>query len=83
MSDDVLLGVIWSVMSAIGLAGAGLGWWYGTVTFYRRGIGEAYIPMEMRRGRRVKRHLERVFWTLLGAAGGLLVSLMLVIGLAR
>ena len=83
MSDNVLLGVIWSVMGALGLAGAALGWWYGTVSFYRRAIGEAYVPIEMRRGQRMRRHLERVFWTLFGAAGGVLVSVVAIIGLAR
>jgi len=83
MSNNLTVIIVWSLIVGLSLAGAGFGWWYGTVTFYLRDIGVVYFPGEMRRSRRVRRHLARVFWTLLGAVGGLLVAVMLLMGLAR
>ena len=83
MSKNLTVIVIWSLMVGLSLAGAGFGWWYGTVSFYLRDVGVVYFPGEMSRSRRVKRHLARVFWTVLGAAGGALVAMGLLLGLAR
>lgn len=76
MSNLVLL--IWGLFGALVLVGAGLGWWYGTSTFYLRDIGEEYMPTVIGRGRRVRRHVRRVSLTIIGAAGGAVAAFALV-----
>jgi hypothetical protein len=73
-----LVFVIWGLIGALVLGGTGLGWWYGTATFYLRDIGEEYMPTAIGRGRRVRRHVRRIGLTLLGAAGGAVAAFVLV-----
>lgn len=81
--NSFLILIIWGLLGALVLAGAGLGWWYGTATFYRREIGDDYALRDISRGRRVRRSLRRIGLTLSGAAGGMLAGYVLVIALAR
>lgn len=76
MSSLVL--IIWGLIGALVLAGTGLGWWYGTSTFYLRDIGEEYMPAAIGRGRRVRRHVRRIGLTIVGAAGGAVAAFFLV-----
>ncbi|CAN0430940.1 unnamed protein product, partial [Phaeothamnion confervicola] len=71
------------LLGALVLAGAGLGWWYGTTTFYRREIGDEYALRDISRGRRVRRSMRRIGLTLFGAAGGALAGYVFVMALAR
>ena len=73
-----LVFVIWGLIGALVLGGTGLGWWYGTSTFYLRNIGEEYMPTAMGRGRRVRRHLRRIGLTVMGALGGAVAAFVLV-----
>jgi hypothetical protein len=70
--------IVLGLMGLLSILGAGLGWWYGTSTFYvRTALGDTReLPMSGRR--RVKRHARRVLLTVAGAAGG---ALLPVVGL--
>lgn len=81
--NSFLVIFIWGLLGALVLAGAGLGWWYGTATFYRREIGDEYVPRNISRGRRVRRSVRRIGLTLFGAAGGMLAGYIFVMALAR
>jgi hypothetical protein len=83
MSNNLTVIIVWSLMVGLSLVGAGFGWWYGTVSFYFREVGAVYFPGEMGWSRRVKRHLARVFWTVMGAVGGALVAMGLLMAFAR
>ena len=78
-----LVFVIWGLIGALVLGGTGLGWWYGTSTFYLRDIGEEYMPAAIGRGRRVRRHMRRIGLTVLGAAGGAVMAFVLVMLLGQ
>ncbi len=78
-----LVFVIWGLIGALVLVGTGLGWWYGTATFYLRDIGEEYMPTAIGRGRRVRRHVRRVGLTLFGAVGGAVAAFVLVMLLGQ
>ncbi len=73
-----LVFIIWGLFAALVLMGAGLGWWYGTATFYLRDIGEEYMPRAIDPGRRVRRHVRRIGLTIIGAAGGAVAAFALV-----
>ncbi|MSP74611.1 MAG: hypothetical protein EXR12_00605 [Rhodospirillaceae bacterium] len=73
-----LVFIIWGLFGTLVLMGAGLGWWYGTATFYLRDIGEEYMPRAIGRGRRVRRHVRRIGLTIIGAAGGAVAAFALV-----
>ncbi|MDP1841748.1 MAG: hypothetical protein Q8N31_18925 [Reyranella sp.] len=81
--NSFLILIIWGLLGALVLAGAGLGWWYGTATFYRREIGEDYVLRDISRGRRMRRSVRRIGLTLFGAAGGALAGYILVVVLAQ
>lgn len=81
--NSFLILIIWGLLGALVLAGAGLGWWYGTTTFYRREVGDEYALRDISRGRRVRRSLRRIGLTLSGAAAGMLAGYVLVTTLAR
>ena len=78
-----LVFVIWGLIGALVLGGTGLGWWYGTSTFYLRDIGEEYMPAAIGQGRRVRRHVRRIGLTVLGAAGGAVMAFVLVMLLGQ
>lgn len=78
-----LVFVIWGLIGTLVLGGTGLGWWYGTSTFYLRDIGEEYMPAAIGRGRRVRRHVRRIGLTVLGAAGGAVAAFVLVMLLGQ
>ena len=73
-----LIFIIWGLIGALVLGGTGLGWWYGTSTFYLREIGEEYMPAAIGRGRRVRRHVRRIGLAVLGAMGGAVAAFALV-----
>ena len=75
--------IVLGLMALLGLVGGGLGWWYGTTTFYARTVYGDTTPRPMSRGRLVRRHIRRVFLTLLGAVGGALVPIVGVMLLKR
>ena len=81
--NNALVIFIWGLLGALVLAGAGLGWWYGTATFYRREIGDDYALRDISRGRRLRRSLRRIGLTLSGAVAGMLAGYVLVTALAR
>ncbi len=81
--NNFLLIFIWGLLGALVVVGAGLGWWYGTATFYLRDIGEDYLVRDITWGRRVRRSVRRMGMTLFGATGGAVVGYILVMALAQ
>ena len=76
MSATAVQFIVLGLMVLLSGLGAGLGWWYGTSTFYvRTDFGDSRTP-PMNGRRRVQRHARRVLLTVAGAAGGALVPVV-------
>jgi hypothetical protein len=75
--------LVWAFLAVAVAAGGWLGWMFGTHSLYLRSLGADPGEETMSRGKLLRRQIRRVLWAILGAAGGAVAGLALVMFIAR
>jgi hypothetical protein len=75
--------LVWAFLAVAVAVGGWLGWMFGTHALYLRSLGADPGEVAISRGKLLRRQIRRVLWTILGAAGGAVAGLALVMFIAR